>query len=268
MKKILISAIGIVAICTGSAFATAFSSPSLGGPTGYIGTPNAQIGWDGNDFAIDAGTHYINEDGGPTYVSKVNVSLFRRLELGACYDQQKDVIVNGRSSVENDDDAIAHAKLRFFPWDGGGNSMLAIGFKWMQMEYDQDDEYINKQIYLAATYTGSFFNLPAETTIVFGKTWGENNSNDDIDFSMGFDINLFPSLFQGYLHWVNDFSNYGYTVEPVAADNYYRGVFNTGIRLAILKESKRFKCNLDALMLDALDDNHEWSFGGCFGVSL
>jgi len=154
-----------------------------------------------------------------------------------------------------------------------GKSSLAVGAKYMDMNYKQksDSHYAAKQVYLAATYSGDFFSMPAETTLFFGKTWGIKNyqgHNDDWDFGMGFDLDLFPSLFKGYIHWINDFANFSYSPEAVGADAYYRGAFNTGFRIAVLKDYNRFKLNLDALLLDVLDHNRSWSFGITGGISF
>jgi hypothetical protein len=266
MKKNLL----ILAVCAlalsfcAKAFAVPFASPSIGGPTGLITTPTAQIGWDGNDIAVDGGAHYISPDeGDSTIVYKANVSLFRRLELGAAYDAQKGT---------DNEDFLVNAKLRFYPWDGAGKSALALGGRYMMMNFNSNsNDYKKYQLYLAATYGGDFFGLPAETTIVVGKTFGSKKRNDDkdnIDFSMGFDLDMFPNILKGYVHWISDFGNYSYSYEAVGADAWYRGAFNTGARVAVFKDLNRFKLNIDALILDALDKNRSWSIGVSGGAAF
>ncbi|HNX59873.1 MAG TPA: hypothetical protein PKK43_12290, partial [Spirochaetota bacterium] len=95
-----------------------------------------------------------------------------------------------------------------------------------------------------------------------------SDDGDNIDFSMGFDLDMFPSIFKGYVHWISDFGNYSYSYEPVGADSWYRGAFNTGARIAIFKDMNRFKLNLDALLLDALDKDRGWAVGLTFGAAL
>ncbi|MCL1833138.1 MAG: hypothetical protein FWG49_01425, partial [Leptospirales bacterium] len=91
--------------------------------------------------------------------------------------------------------------------------------------------------------------------------------NKNVDLSMGFDLDLLPQYLKHYVHWINDFSNYSYSTEPGGADAYERGCFNTGIRIAALKE-KRYKLNFDIIMTDALDHNRDWALGVVFGLSL
>jgi hypothetical protein len=266
----------IVSICACAVLAAAmtakaspFASQSLGGPTGLIGTPTAQIGWDSNNIGIDGGVHYIKPDSGKsTYVYKANVSLFRKAELGAMYDMHNEI-----GDANDPEDYILNGKFRFYPWEGSGKSALAIGGRYMSMNYgaNGDSAYKKYQLYLAATYGGDFFSLPAETTIVIGKTWGDKRDDEDgdnIDFSMGFDLDMFPSIFKGYVHWISDFSNYSYSYEAVGANAWSRGVFNTGARVSVLKDMSRFKLNIDALLLDALDKNRCWSIGLTFGAAL
>lgn len=269
MKKIfqyLLCFMFALVLGAGSVSAMAFSSPTIGGPTGVITTPNAQIGWDGNDLALDAGFHYIKDDNDSVSKSaKINFSLFRCLELGFMTDMQK---YDGGGNHDNDD-YIIHAKFRFYPLQTAGSSSLAIGYKSMHMNYDDDAPYkfTNQQVYLVATYSGNFFTMPAETSLVFGKTWGKyygdsHHYDDMIDFSMSFDLDLLPSVFKGYVHSISEFSNYSYSPDAIGADTDYRGAFNTGIRIALLKSMNRFKLNLDVLWLDVFDKNR------CFGAGV
>ncbi|HNX60665.1 MAG TPA: hypothetical protein PKK43_16295 [Spirochaetota bacterium] len=116
MRKILtvfcfcLSAIIVVAA---SANASPFASQNLGGQTGLISTPNAQIGWDSNKFGIDGGVHYIKPDSGDSsYVYKVSVSLFQKAEVGAMYDDQPD----GYGDSKDPQDLVLNGKFRFYPW--------------------------------------------------------------------------------------------------------------------------------------------------------
>jgi hypothetical protein len=253
-------------------FAMAFSSPTIGGPTGIITTPNAQIGWDGNDLAFDGGFHYVKDDAGNvSRTPKINVSILKCLEIGFVDDMQK---IKGNNT--DDDDYIIHAKFRFFPLRTAGNSSLAIGYKRFLLNYDDDAPYkrTNQQVYLVATYQGNFFNMPAESSLVFGKTWGKGPHGesdpykDMIDFSMSFDLDLFPSVFAGYVHSISEFANYSYSPEAIGANTDSRGAFNTGIRIAALKSMNRFKLNFDVLWLDVFDSNRCWGAGVIFGVSI
>jgi hypothetical protein len=124
---------------------------------------------------------------------------------------------------------------------------------------------------VAVTYAGDFFNMPAETTVVIGKTFIENYKTDSsIDFGMGFDLILLPKVFDNYVHWITDFANFSYSVDPFGADHRYRGVLNTGIRvdLSVIPALNKFKFVIDALVADAFDADRSFSIGAVFGIPV
>ncbi len=233
-----------------NAHAVAFRSPSLGGATGLIMTPTARTGWEGANLGLDLGMGYTGL-GDDSWLPKATLQLFDRWELGAMYE----LLGEDGDNDQEQNDLYLHTKFRIFPWSGSSNSALAIGVNYQSLKYN-DESYTAYQFYLAATYSGDFFGMPAETTIVFGKTLGDDEvvADDNWDFSMGFDLDLFPKVFQHYVHWINDFSNYTYTVDPLRNVSGYRGCFNTGIRIAAFKGHRKYKLNFDVLVLDVLDD--------------
>jgi hypothetical protein len=144
----------------------------------------------------------------------------------------------------------------------------------------RDYVYSAFQLYAAVTYAGSFFNLPAETTLVIGKTLyaGGPGNNGNIDFGMGFDLNLFPDVFKGVVHWIIDFSNFDYSdnawpnyLVHGAGPAWNRGNMSTGFRidLASIPALNKFKFNIDLIFHDLLDDDsRSFTIGGCFGFSV
>jgi len=238
---------------TGISHARAFKSPGFGGSTGLISTPTANTGWEDTRLGLDMGITYITEGEGD-FIPKVSLQAFGKLEVGAAYDIQED---------DDSNDLLLHAKFRFY---GSGSSALAIGGVYQNLKQLDQDETVT-QLYLAATYGGNFFSMPAETTIVIGKSFGDLIGDEDIDFSMGFDLDMLPRLFKGYVHWISDFSNYSYNYYIPVGSSAARGIFNTGARLAILKTS-RFKFNIDAVITDALDNNRSFALGAAFGLAL
>jgi hypothetical protein len=112
--------------------------------------------------------------------------------------------------------------------------------------------------------------MPAETTVVLGKTFIEHRRSSDIDFGMGFDLILFPKIFQRYVHWITDFANFSYSVEAFGANAASRGVLNTGVRidLASIPALSKFKFVVDAKITDALDDERAFSVGTVFGIPI
>ena len=236
--------------------AATFRSPSLGGATGLISTPSARTAYESSQFGLDLGTHFIADNGG-AFLPKATVSLFSRWEIGATLD------TNGDSSGSNED-YLFHTKLRFSPWSGSSNSALAVGGNYQALNGPNNS---NGQFYLAATYGGQFFNMAAETSLVFGKTFGDNTRGGDIDFSMGFELDFFPSLFQGYLHWLVDFANYQYSMHGLGAHSS-RGIFNTGVRIDVLKAVSGMSLKLDVTITDALDDDRDFMAGAIFGIAF
>ena len=259
MKKrfiLILSVLFIVA--AGFAGADSLKGMSLNGSTGLISIPSGRIGWERTaDLGIDLGYHAIIDDDVTTHIPKGSVSLFKMLEVGYAYDSQDD---------SDNADQIIHGKLQL-PIQKA--TAVAIGGNVQQLQQG-GNEFDYQQIYIAATYPGDFFKMPAETTFVVGKTFGENASDEEIDFGMGFDLLLFPEVFQGYIHWINDFSNFSYSMDPIGAVAGSRGVFNTGIRidLASIPELSEFKFAIDAIVTDALDENRAFALGVAFGAAL
>lgn len=108
--------------------------------------------------------------------------------------------------------------------------------------------------------------MEADTSVVIGKTFGSVTRNGDIDFSMGFDLNFFPGLFNGYVRWLNELANYDflYGNSPMRAAT--RGTFNTGFRIPVLKNMNNIKFDITIKMTDALDDERGFGAGFVFGA--
>ena len=239
------------------AWAAPLKGMSLNGATGLISIPTGRIGWERSaDIGIDLGYHAIVDEE-TVHIPKASISLFKIAELGFAYDTQDD---------SDNADTILHGKIQL---PIKGSSAVAIGGNHQMLQTAGNDTDLT-QIYLAATYPGEFFRMPAETTVVVGKSFGDEAPDDAIDFGMGFDLLLFPDIFQGFVHWINDFANFSYSADAYGADANFRGVFNSGIRidLASIPAFSKFKFALDAIMTDALDDNRAFSLGVTFGAPL
>ncbi len=248
--------------------AEAFKSPSIGGATGLIATPTAHTGWEGTGMGLDVGYHYLrnhdaagSDEGYNIPKALINVGAAgMNMEFGFAYDDQPDWPYDKKT-----DDMLFNAKLEF-------TEGLAIGGNYQRIQVNgSEDKRRDYQIYLAATYPGNFFSMPAETTLVVGHTFfgkrQTEHDNDNIDFSMGFDLDFVPSVFKNYIHLICDFSNYSYSTEAGGADAWNRGAFNTGLRLAVLRD-KKYKLNFDVIMTDALDHNRDWAAGVAFGLAI
>ena len=239
---------------------------SLNGATGLYSIPSGRVGWDqSRDVGLDLGYHAIIGDGKATHLPKASVSLFKLVELSAAFDFQPDKYI----TPDKGTDFIGGLKVQL-PFTT--NTAIAVGgnFQGLNMANTGNYRYNAGQVYAAVTYAGQFFNMPAETTAVFGKTFKEHHSDWNIDFGMGFDIIFFPKFFGRFIHWITDFANFSYSVEAFGADSWNRGVLNTGLRidLSALPALNKFKFVVDVLMTDAFDDNRAFSIGVVFGVPI
>ncbi len=235
-----------------------YASMNVAGQTGLIATPSARVAWEetGENLHVTTGYHYFNNNY-EYHAPQATVGLFGRFEIGGTYN-----VAPGT----NNNDFLLHSKLRFSPWSGRGNSALAIGGSYQSL--NSSPTYTVGQLYLAATYSAQFFGMDADTSIVIGKTFGDISRNGDVDFSMGFDLVLLPSVFNGYLRWVNELSNYDFLYRNAPTSAASRGAFNTGLRVPVLKHMSAVRFDITVAMTDALDSERGFSAGAVFGAKF
>jgi len=236
---------------------------SANGSTGLYSIPSGRIGWErSSDLGLDLGYHAVIYEKKASHIPKMALSLFKWVELNAVFDIQP------KGNNDKETDFITGAKIQF-PLK---NTALALGGNFQSLNIGSSDyfHYRAGQIYVAVTYSGRFFDMPAETTVVFGKTFRQYHSDSNIDFGMGFDMILLPAYLENIVHWVTDFANFSYSVGTISADSYYRGVINTGLRidLSAIPALNKFKFIIDILMTDAFDKNRAFSIGAVFGIPI
>jgi hypothetical protein len=261
MKKIMgIAALAVVFSVMGVS-AQSRSGMSFSGAAGLYSIPSGRIGWDsgsGGDLGLDLGYHTIIRDGA-NHIPKMALSIFKWVELSGAFDIQ---------SGDHQSDLLAGLKIQF-PFS---KTAIALGGNFQSINTgNQWSEFNAGQVYFAVTYAGDFFSMPAETTVVIGKTFIENiNGDTNIDFGMGFDLVLLPSVFGRYVHWITDFANFSYSADPFGADPRYRGVLNTGLRidLSLIPPLRDFKFVVDILLADTFDDGRSFSVGTVFGIPV
>lgn len=250
----------IAAAClaaVGPAAAQSLKGMSLNGATGLITIPTGQIGWEKSaNVGIDAGYHAVMDEGETAHIPKGSISLFKMVEASFAYDTQFE---------SDNEDMIIGGKIQL-PTTG---TYVAVGANYQMLKQADNDETVT-QVFLAATYPGNFFGMPSMTTVVVGKSFGDPIPDSDVDFGMGFDLLLFPKIFQNYIHWITDFANFSYSAQAVGANAGLRGTFNTGIRIDIASHPslKKYKFVIDAIITDALDDNRAFAIGAAFGAPL
>jgi len=241
-------------------FSQSFRGLSLGGTTGLITTPTGRIAWENSaDLGLDLGYHFSTdrEFGENESIFNAALTIFKTFETGVTLDLQQGT---------NETDVIIFGKYQMY---NSGDSGMAIGGNFQIPDLGSVSPSKYSQIYLASTYSGSFMDVPAATTLVFGKTFNIDAGWDNrIDFSMGFDLSLFPGVFHGYLHWISEFSNYSYSMDSVITNASVRGAFNTGIRAELMPGS-RYKLVLDATLMDVFDTGiNSFALGGSFGLPI
>ncbi len=256
------SRIGILALVAATVVVPALSAQSLkgmslNGATGLISIPTGRIAWERTaDLAFDLGYHSIIDDGETAHLPKAAVSLFKWFEFSFALDTQYG---------DDNEDMLIGGKLQL-PTKG---TSVAVGGNVQLLKTNDESDHAS-QIYLAATYPATFFKMPAETTVVVGYTMYNGENNKNIDFGMGFDLLLFPKVFENYIHWVTDFANFSYSTQAVGANAWQRGTLNTGIRIDIAAHPKlkKYKFVVDAIMTDALDENRAFALGLAAGFPI
>jgi hypothetical protein len=275
-------------------FAQSLKGTCLNGSTGLYSIPSGRIGWErSSDFGLDFGYHALINENGTAHIPTLTLSLFKWVEISTAFDIQPDVDVwkNGnppKKETEKNDDLLFGIKLQL-PTDAKDSDYpaVAVGSSIQLINIFDDDSktsltyrYTAFQFYLATTYAGTFFKMPAETTVVIGKTayrdGPKNNSN--IDFGMGFDLVLFPDAFGTFVHWIIDFANFDYSDNAWpnnlihgAGPSWQRGILNTGLRidLASIPPLKKYKLSVDLIFIDLFDDgSRSFSIGAVFGIPL
>ncbi|MDR2900476.1 MAG: hypothetical protein LBV20_03005 [Treponema sp.] len=241
---------------------TAQSLKGMGfnGATGLYNVPTGRIGWEksanlGMDLGYDGIIH-----SGMANIPKFNLSIIKLFEISAALDIQSpdysndswmDGLLGMKFQLPIETTAIAiGGNLQFF--DPGKNRSIA------------------GQIYASITYPGTFFSMPAETTMMIGTTFRDGVNNTSVDFGMGFDLILLPTVFQNFIHWVTDFSNFSYSDSPWGVDAAQRGSLNTGLRidLSMIQGLGNFKFVVDIIAADILDSDRSFAFGAVFGIPL
>jgi hypothetical protein len=261
-RKILFSVFFSISIIfiNSSLFSQSLKGLSLGGTTGLITTPTGRISWENSaNLGFDLGYHFSTdkEFGENENIINATISIFRILEAGVTLDLQ---------TGENETDIHIFSKYQIYK---SGDSGMAIGGSFQILDLSSGYSPMFGQLYLVTSYSGGFMDMPAATSLVFGKTFNIDTGWDNqIDFSMGFDLSLFPGAFHGYLHWISEFANYSYSADSHITNANERGAFNTGLRINLLPNSS-YKFIIDATLMDVFDTGiNSFAIGGSFGFSL
>jgi hypothetical protein len=267
MKKICIT----VLLCVFTVAALAAQSKninamSLNGVTGLYVVPTARLGWENAAVGFNAGYHmsFVNSD--LEDIFQANVSLFNWVEVALSYVGQPG---------PDDDDLLLGVKVRL----PVANTAIAVGGNFHYGDLGRSaGNHFATQIYGAVTYQAEFFTMPADTTLVVGKTFYDGiNVDSSIDFGMGFDLIILPQYLKNFVHWIVDFSNFGYNQSlggggfSLANQAAGRGTVNTGLRIDLsqIPAFSRFNFVVDAYLTDAFDANSRYfGLGATFGMKF
>lgn len=264
MKKIpfLLAALALLPVFNLAGQSKSANAMSLNGSTGLYVVPSANLGFEDANVGINGGyianfADYYKSGFKLNDLFKFNASLFRLIELSAAYDGQP---------FEDDDDILIGAKFKL-PVKA---SNVALGGNVSYNDFGAPGNHLSFRAYAVVTYDAEFFTWPSETTLYLGKTFFEGQTLDSsLDFGMGFELILLPNVFDNFVHWIIDFSNFDYNGYGLQAA--IRGTLNTGLRIDLsqVPQFGRFKFVIDAFVGDVLDDgSRSFGVGGTFGVKF
>lgn len=223
---------------------------NLAGFTGHIATPAAGLFWDESDLAIATGYTMIAERDGLSHIPYMNFGLFRQLEITAAMDAK-----------ENSQDVLVGVKWRFLE---SGTTQAAAGLLGQMTDIGGSTGY-GLQAFAVSTFQSAFLNQKAVTSVLIGYTFRKNMTTD-IDFSVGFDTPLLPSLFDDHVRFVFDIGNVSYSKNPSGNDPD-RGIVNAGIRLNPIPLARSLRFTLNLYGLDLLDGKDR-SFGAGLALQM
>jgi len=245
MKKYVAAVLLIAVLASPAVFASNTSAGSvngmtLNGATGLIIVPDAHVGWENAKFGVDLGYGFVWTGGDNfDHLPRFAISMFQKFEISGLFQmnhgEMNNFVLGGKFQITK-----------------SGGTALAIGGDY---EFYVPTEHRNSsKIYLAATYGGDFFGMPAVTTATIGwQFWNIGNFSSQFIYGMGFSLSLFPQTFKNYVYWVTDFANFSYVVDGAMIHSSYRGAFNTGIRIHPIKDG-RFNLVIDIIGTDLLDE--------------
>ncbi len=254
----LLSFVILSALMSQSTTAGAVNGMTLNGATGLIIVPDARIGWENTKFGLDIGYGFVwGGQGNLDNLPRFSFSLFQKAEIYG--------LVQFGSNGVGMKNFVVGGKFQLFK-DGGAAMALGGDFEFLNNNFSMAGN--SGKVYLAMTYGGNFFKMPAVTTATIG--WQFLNRSDfssQFVYGMGFSMTLFPNTFKDFVYWITDFSNFSYVVTGSGINANSRGAFNTGVRIHPFKGGK-FNMIIDVVGADLLDDGQRAlviSISGGFG---
>lgn len=253
----LVLTAGLLAAPGAFAQSASLNGMSLNGASGLYAVPGGRTSWNQRaGSGLDLGVSYNFFSRNP--IAKIGVDLFNWVEISGAVDFQPKTHDAGNT------DGILGLKVQL----PTGKTGVALGGN-VQFLTQYGEYRTAGQLYTAVSYRGDFFTWPADTTLALGYTFVEGD-NRNIDFGMGFDMILVPDVFNNFIHWIVDFSNFSYSLQALGTDAWIRGCLNTGFRIDIsaIPALNSFKFVFDITLLDILDDSRTIGMAFSFGLPL
>ena len=218
---------------------------TVSGSAGHIVTPSADLFWDDSEFSVSSGYTMVVTRNRIAHVPYVNFALFRQLEVTTALDVCEDAF-----------DLLVGGKWQFLDT---GSTRLAFGLLGQALDIGNGTDWA-AQAYLTSTFQSTLFDQSALTTVLIGYTFKED-MKFDIDFSVGFDSLLFPSVFKEYVSFVFDVGNVSYS-QNASGTSPDRGIVNAGLRLNPIGFGDLIRVSADIAGLDLLDgDDRSFAAG-------
>jgi hypothetical protein len=265
-KKCVLFLLCILAVAGLEAQRKPLNAMSLNGVTGLYVVPTARLGWDDAGVGFNGGYHMNFVGSKLEDIFQANISFSKWVEISSSYVGQPG---------DNDDDLLMGLKVRL----PVTKTAVALGGNIHYGGLGGSGDHFAGQIYGTVTYEAEFFGMPADTTLMVGKSFFEGTDIDSsIDFGMGFDLIILPQYLQNFVHWIVDFSNFSYNQGQDAAlwgglfsQAGIRGMVNTGLRIDLgqIPAFSKFNFVIDAYLTDAFDaDSRHFGIGGMFGMKF
>jgi len=235
MKRTLIT----VLILIGS-FALLTAEPALGGISGTMIAPSAEVEESGPNLAITTGYSMLYGEQGLAHIPFLSIALPQHVELAFAVDTKERT------------DLLLSAKWRFIQKKG---TSFAAGLTAQLLEVSESNTFA-VQGYVSSTFNHTLMDLPTKSSVMVGYSWKQGvTPTTNIDFAVGLETMIFPNKLKNHLALLLDFGNISYSMNPSAGEASDRGLVNVGLRIPSFKIFPSTFITFDLRALDLFDHN-------------
>ncbi len=215
-----------------------FGGISMGGSTGYIVMPSAEIAPRAHNSSVTTAYSATLTNGQAVHIPSLTVALSDELEVNAAVDiaTNVDLLINGKYQISKK-----------------GSTSFAAGLLAQVSDITNSND-LSAQIYGVSTFENNIMDFPSKTSLLLGYTF-KQNLNTNINFAMGFETPIFRETFHDNVVFIMDFGNVSYSTTPSAGDADDRGLINIGLRLLPVEFLQSTYFGFDIRALDLFDSN-------------